>query len=29
MKCPKCKNEIEGYPAILRKDNKTEVLEIL
>lgn len=23
--CPKCKKEYEGYPAISRKDNKTEI----
>lgn len=25
MKCPKCKKEIKGYPALSRKDNKTEI----
>ena len=24
-KCPLCKRPIEGYPAISRKDNKTEI----
>jgi len=24
-KCPKCKNEIVGYPAISRRDGKTEI----
>ena len=23
--CPLCKNEYEGYPALSRKDNKTEI----
>ena len=23
--CPRCKNSIVGYPAISRKDNKTEI----
>lgn len=23
--CPKCKNHIVGYPAISRKDNRTEI----
>ena len=23
--CPKCKNKIIGYPAISRRDNKTEI----
>ena len=23
--CPLCKNEYEGYPAVSRKDNKTEI----
>ena len=25
MKCPSCQNQIEGYPAISRKDNQTEI----
>jgi predicted RNA-binding Zn-ribbon protein involved in translation (DUF1610 family) len=25
MKCPICKKEIKGYPALSRKDNKTEI----
>ncbi len=25
MKCPKCKKEIEGVPAISRYDNKTKI----
>lgn len=24
-RCPKCKNYIQGYPAISRKDNKTKI----
>lgn len=23
--CPRCKNYIQGYPALSRKDNKTEI----
>jgi len=23
--CPRCKNLFEGYPAISRRDNKTEI----
>ena len=26
--CPKCNKIIEGYPAISRKDNKTEICPI-
>ncbi len=25
MKCPRCKQEMKGYPAISRRDNKTEI----
>lgn len=25
LKCPKCKNCMQGYPAISRKDNKTKI----
>lgn len=25
MICPKCKQEYQGYPAISRRDNKTEI----
>lgn len=25
QRCPKCKKEFTGYPAISRKDNKTEI----
>ena len=24
-KCPRCKKEFEGHPAISRRDNKTEI----
>ena len=23
--CPRCKREIKGYPALSRRDNKTEI----
>lgn len=26
--CPKCNKIVEGYPAISRKDNKTEICPI-
>ena len=25
MKCPRCKKEFKGHPAISRRDNKTEI----
>ncbi len=25
MKCPICKQQYNGYPALSRKDNKTEI----
>ena len=25
MKCPRCKHEMSKYPAISRRDNKTEI----
>lgn len=25
MICPRCKNPIEGYPALSRVDNKTDI----
>lgn len=25
MNCPSCQNQIQGYPAISRKDNQTEI----
>jgi hypothetical protein len=25
MNCPRCKKELKGFPAISRRDNKTEI----